>query len=547
MAQRAGHLISTRKASICAVTFTNDAATELTERIRKVAPNARRRLQSGTFHALCLKQLRDSGKHRKLNLVSDIEQHRIIRRIWMEYARGTKLGDVKTAIERFKTSLNPRFGNPSSDPYTAAYHAYTEELERLGKSDFNDLMRDAVDGMVKHNTIQPLDVQYLLVDEFQDADELQLEWVMAHVDAGVETTVVGDDDQSIYGFRSSLGYAGMQAFLSRAPGVEHVVLDTTWRCGKNIIATARKLIEHNKERVAKDLRTESTVDGKVECRGFDTRGGELMELGETVAKGGEWGILTRTSSQLDLVEATMTANQIRYSRVGGKSIWDAPLPAIYISVAKSVVANNCTGFLTLAEALNLSSSTHNILRRPGARGRVTLDEMIGLDTKIFDDHERPTITQWFRAMQHWRSVLKTSPQRPTPMLYGLTQLMSRVYPSEGQRALLQMCARTLDSLKGTLAQRLHLIESGTRKQNPSADGKPPLVTLMTLHSSKGLEFDNVWMPGVEKDTLPHHKSEEDEERRLAYVGITRARHRVVLSYSTTEAQASVFLRNAGLA
>lgn len=513
---------------LCAVTFTNESASELRERILRSVPSAKPRLHAGTFHALCLEQMKANGI-RKVALLSPFEQAGLMRDAWKRAAPGEKFEDVVKVIEHGKSTLTPRLDNVDSNPLEAAFQCYQEQLERFGKMDFADLIRDTVLGM-REGRIRPLDVQYMLVDEFQDADEVQLEWVMLHVHAGVEVTVVGDDDQSLYGWRHALGYAGMRRF-QEASHATLVNLDTCYRCAPRILAHSRALIECNRVRQGKELQAARDIDGQVAVMAFRDEVEQVQALCEQVQwVDGTWAILARTNAGLDAVDSMLTAHGIPFTRLGGKRFWDNSWPSFYLAVLRSLATGERLGIDFLIARLSLSEEAREVYRHHVTSGPAnTLDALLRNRPPLsgLPPNDAELLGGWLDTIQRW--VVAARGPRPSLVLMDVADRLVGVL-GKGSVDVMKVCHETLARMKGALMQRINTLMRRQADERGKADGD---ILLMTLHTAKGLEFDNVWMVNVEEDTLPHRKGDLEEERRLAYVGFTRARRNLVVSYRKT--------------
>src|ERR1700733_9779644 len=229
IATKVALLLSDPKSLVGAVTFSKDAAVEMRHRILKLSsPDAKRRLVDGTFHSLAFKQLRKPGGA-KCDIASDGDRMGLLARVLAEHGFNWKAEEAVPVIEKIKTN----FGRVTAGPQEAVlYNAYQQALERNGKIDFQDMLRLSVAGM-ESGEIKPYAFTDLIVDEFQDTDPLQYRWVELHAMAGAHVTVVGDDDQSIYGFRAALGFRGMESFASSFEA-RRVVLGSNYRCRDEI-------------------------------------------------------------------------------------------------------------------------------------------------------------------------------------------------------------------------------------------------------------------------------------------------------------------------
>lgn len=297
-------------------------------------------LIAGTFHSLCLKQIGGGIQ----GMASEGDKVGIVRRT-LE-ATGLQADftpeDAMRIIERVK---NARVKLPEDDPHGQLFRTYQDMLSRNKKRDFQDLVIDAVEGM-KVGKVKPFKVDYLLVDEFQDADQLQLEWVMLHAKAGVKVTVVGDDDQSIYGFRQALGYAGMESFAKEF-NAKKVVLAINYRCHEEILGHAGRLIVANKTRIPKALKAAKGPGGKVSFKQFLTKEIEADAVTESfceVTRTGEsYSVISRNNRKLDPIESSLTSHGIPYFRPGGSSFLDRYEVSLLFDLIKFSLGKSTNG------------------------------------------------------------------------------------------------------------------------------------------------------------------------------------------------------------
>jgi DNA helicase-2/ATP-dependent DNA helicase PcrA len=561
LAYRAAHLLNTHpEARVGAVTYTAAAASELCERIGRHAAGVGRRVVAGTFHALALRQLRSVGSPPRI--LKEFQLRDLIRRAHQQCVGGAHpLEETEAAIAKYKSAPDYVFPD-DDDPKVQAYQHYQASLEAAGAMDFADMMLQAVYGM-RDGRIAPLNVQFLLVDEYQDADPVQFAWIRAHMEAGVEVTCVGDDDQSVYGFRYSMGYEGMRQFLDVGQGQE-IALNTTYRCGRRILNAAALLISKNQARLPKQLRTESVIEGEVAMQGHALRVKELNAMVETVKASLEaaqsagqppptWGLLARTNVLVDAAEEEI-ARGFAYERLGGTSVWDLKGPQLLLIVLEALDRNTFTGLDAVLTACGVSPGVvEALIERVVPRWSGSLMRFSGLSAKELggDETEADVLLALARLSDEWAHQAATGALALA--CAGISRFLATrvrwagpgrtVSPERTKLELtrLERCSARLCRLTGSLSQVLVQL-----RQKPSAATAPP-VQLMTLHGSKGLEFDRVWIFGCEEGVLPSNKADRDEERRLMYVGMTRARAWLMLSYCKDDgAQPSEFIEEAGV-
>jgi len=533
-----------------AVTFTRDAARELESRVLQAYPDGGHRLICGTFHSLCKRQLEDAGI--KVNLVNEVQQTDLMRRAWNDIMRGAKginFDQARMHIESIKSSLRTVMEDPSVDVLAAIYYRYQELLRQLDAMDFSDMLVETTKGMFS-GRVPPLEGSFLLVDEAQDSDPAQMGWANAYLDKGVEVTVVGDDDQSIYSWRFAMGFEGMEQFRHRARAT-HISLDTTYRCAREIVVPASRLIERNKARIPKQLRTENLDRGKVKRIAAASRDEEIEQLVEAVlasGRPGDWGILGRTNKLVDRVE-TLIAGRFPVTRSGGKSFWDMRWPSIYLGLCRSICFDDMVG---VDAALRLAgigerrlSELHN---RFQSRNRGSLSKFVAGASQVgAGDPEG-----YFRyRAQEWRGLLERGKMELVALGVGAYMKDNLMLAEPGARnrdeqvqsagRMIDAAVKVLRGMRGGLGARLNALQ---REQDGKDDGvEESVARLMTFHGSKGLEFENVWIVGCEEGVIPAKGAPEEEERRLFYVGMTRAKQLLVLSHS--EAPPSPFLKECG--
>ena len=418
------------------------------------------------------------------------------------------------------------------------YGIYQETLTSEGAMDFADIVLSVVQKMHAHEML-PLPVRWLLVDEAQDMDEVQMEWVKTHGLAGIEVSLVGDDDQSLYAFRHAMGYLGLTEVSSTLVSTE-TTLPLNYRCAPNILEHSAKLIAHNKLRAPKRIEAFRTTPGEVlVVRASDRWDEAELLLGRIRMFGleAEWGILGRTNSMLDHLEISLSGANIPYRRTGGKRIWDRKLGSTYLGILRSVLDGGWTG---AANALSFSGVDASFI---SSREIQTSSDCLSylatiLETRTAASDDHPKVLGLLAGMTSW--IEQSKKGRVELVIHGISTWMTPFCGNPQQVSLLQGMALSLTKLSGTLNQRLRFITTADSQRKATG------IQLMTLHSSKGLEFDNVWIIGVEEGNLPHTDSSEEEERRLMYVGMTRARNRLILSSAMEEGVESRFLGEAGL-
>jgi superfamily I DNA/RNA helicase len=534
---KTAHIIDQDSAAkIIAVTFTRDSAMELQERIARQVGNEIKRVHCSTFHAIALNQLKRHDIRPKI--ISDGQRYQFIRRALNTIDSELSFDEAVRTIDYFKSDITIKIpDNARGD----LYRAYNELLTRNHSIDFADMMLQATRGM-HEGTIKPIACTHLLVDEFQDADPVQLSWIDAHVKNGAIATLVGDDDQAIYAFRHSLGYKGMTDFEKRHP-TKRVIMNINYRCHHEILYRAECLIVHNAhERIEKSLFAHKGTGGHVELKPYPARDDESMAIMKAVEKNpNTWAVLGRTNLNLDDIEGTLTSFKVPYVRLSGKSLWEKPAVVVLTGLLTALGKMENVG---IDQALSFCGATEDAISALHDRTKNKLIKGMQADTKIgtkIDAYASGKVINSLAGnLDSWYAQLKRG-DRVEMVLHGVTNFLKRYAPHERDQELLEIAVNALCRLKGTLGERIEFVTR--KKKKDDAEG----VRLLTLHGSKGLEFDNVWMLACEENTLPHKDRESiEEERRLTYVGMTRARNHLTLSYTGGKAIPSRFLVEAGL-
>ena len=533
IATKAALLLQEHAAVVGAVTFSKDAAIELRDRILAVAGKAvKKRLIAGTFHSLAFKQLQRPGA-RALDIASDGDRLGLLIRVMQDLGLDGKAEDVIPTIEKIKTNFG-RCDAESDDG--KLYHAYQDALARNGKIDFQDMLRLAVEGM-QNGSILPYPFKYLLVDEFQDTDPLQYRWIELHAKAGSIVTVVGDDDQSIYAFREALGYRGMESFIKEFDA-KPVVLGSNYRCRSEILLAADRVIRNNVDRIAKVLRAEKGAGGRVLA---SRHADEYIEavaavgsLAPLLEKGKSCAILARTNRILDPLEAVCRSSGVKYYRASGASVLSRPEGALMFNLLEIVERVKETGLDAVLAHMGLRAEQLRALHASmGAelvqKPRAELVEL-GLPEEVATNYR-----EFIKRLAEWRSLCDRKFYSLT--LSGVSEWMLKYAKKDHAIRAIQATYDVLSRLSGTFEDRLQFMKRDNNEPTPGA------LILTTMHSSKGLEWDHVWIARSEETIVPDAKSTEPEERRLFYVAMTRARESLMIS-GTAKNFASRFVTEA---
>ena len=539
------HLLATvPKSRVCAVTFTRDAANELKKRLLDSAKERfgkdlaaqiiNRRTRVGTFHSLAIRQLRASGKIGKI--ASPAEQLAYVHRALAVSEADIPLEEAAQIIETVKSS---RAVVPEEDH--PVYQAYASLLKRAQIEDLHDVLRKSLH-LMQTGEISPYPVEYMLVDEFQDTDEIQLAWVLEHVKAGTKVTVVGDDDQSVYSFRHALGYQGMERFRV-ATNATLISLGTNYRCRSEVLCAAGMLIGHNQERIDKSLKAARGPGGSVTSVRYSSRELEAEAVIEKVwsdvrpykndpwfiytVPTGRWAVLARSRRTLDAVEQALHDRRIRYLRPPSESIWSRQPFVFFISLLRSLQTGEVVG---IDQALYFAGLAHEHITMVHEAMQTDVWRLLDGTLPPLDGYPEDT-TKTLKAFaglsSGWRKLVRDG-EYYTAIL-GVSKWFTDRIKGDDERALFETLSKSVSRMAGNLIERVNTLTLPKSESTDDEDAGSG-VSLMTMHGSKGLEFDNVWIVAAEEEVIPSPKNPiYDEERRLMYVGMTRAKDHLTMT------------------
>lgn len=517
---------------VCAVTFTRDAANELVSRIKdQTVSKPGKRLIAGTFHSLALTQLRQAGE--PVNLIGNGERIGLIKRSISNLPNPISYENASKIIEKSKSSLKPAY-EPGS-PDALVFENYQKLLGQIGRHDFADIMLHSVNAM-RSGKLAPLATDYMLVDESQDTDSVQFAWILEHAKAGVKITIVGDDDQSIYGWRHALGYGGMMSFVKDCRA-SHVSLETNYRCAPNIINHATKLIAHNADRVKKAIVAHRQGNGGIKVISAFDRQDEAGRIVDLIKSNPDeqWGILSRTNRLLDTVDVNLRGAGVYAERVGGSDFWDTEEASTFLAILKCLIEPDHRGWVSALHWAGVPQSVVDPLIEltGGAKPSWKAFSKQALDQKnkhLYSNAvSEKIVTSLAQRFHEWSHSLQAN--RFRILLAGIVRWLesNRAKKKKDEKKgseipILRCVESTLVGMKQkTIKERLRMLMVKQIMQSKKDDNSSSSVKLITMHSAKGLEFENVIIMAAEKDTCPLESSTDmAEERRLFYVGMTRA-------------------------
>jgi DNA helicase II / ATP-dependent DNA helicase PcrA len=570
---RIAHILATGRAfpsQILSVTFTNKAARQMKDRVTAMVGEVVEGMPwLGTFHSIGAKILRRHaelvGLKSNFTILDTDDQIRLLKQILSAADIDDKRWPARVLAGMIDGWKN-RGLLPDKVPVGEAaafgdgrgaglYAAYQERLKTLNAADFGDLLLENLRLFGKEPDVlaqYQSRFRYMLVDEYQDTNVAQYLWLRLLAQGQRNLCCVGDDDQSIYGWRGA-EVDNILRFEHDFPGAKVIRLERNYRSTGHILATASHLIAHNESRLGKTLRTESEQGDKVSVTGAWDSEEEAREIGdeiETLRRQGhklsEIAILVRASFQMREFEDRFVTLGMPYRVVGGPRFYERAEIRDALAYFRCIVSP--ADDLAFERIVNvpkrgLGESTIQTLHDYARANRVPLMEAARAlsATEELKPKPRGSLRDLTLAFERWRGQMEAMPHTELAEIVleesGYTDMWQneRSADAAGRLENLKELVRSMeafDNLPGFL-EHISLVmdvESGAGHD---------AVNVMTLHSAKGLEFDTVFLPGWEEGLLPHQRSLDDqgragleEERRLAHVGLTRARHHAKLYFAS---------------
>lgn len=569
---RLAHLIATGRAwpsEILCVTFTNKAAREMRERVgQHIGPAVEGMPWLGTFHSIAAKMLRRHaelvGLQSNFTILDTDDQLRVLKQLIVADGLDEKRWPARQLaglIDGWKNrGLNPADLNAAdSEAYANGrgqhfYALYQERLKALNACDFGDLLlhvlnifrtqRDVLDHYRQR-------FKYILVDEYQDTNQVQYLWLRLLAQERKNICVVGDDDQSIYSWRGA-EVANILRFERDFPGTHVVRLEQNYRSTPHILAAASGLIAANSERLGKTLWTEFTGGDKVKTIGVWDGPEEARRIGEEIERLEREGapldqvaILVRAQYQTREIEDRFIQIGLNYRIIGGFRFYErAEIRDLlaYLRVIAQPADDLAFERIHNQPKRGIGAKT---LEKMHQHARRTGLPLAAAALQLADSDELPTraaatIAALMRQFLHWREQAETlSPAELLRLVidqsgYETMLKAERSAESAGRLENLSELARAMEEY-ATLADFLDHV-SLVMDNDARDDGEK--VTIMTMHAAKGLEFDHVFLPGWEEGVFPSQRALDEgglasleEERRLGYVAITRARRRCTILHA----------------
>ena len=570
---RIAHILASGRAypgQILAVTFTNKAAREMKERIALlVGPGAEGMPWLGTFHAIATKILRRHaelvGLKSSFTILDTDDQIRLLKQVLAAENVDDKRWPARSLAYQIDAWKN-RGLDPAHVPAGEAaafangkgqtlYALYQERLKILNAADFGDLLLECL-RLFRENPDVLKDYQarfrYMLVDEYQDTNTVQYLWLRLLAQGRHNVCCVGDDDQSIYGWRGA-DVDNILRFETDFPGATIIRLERNYRSTGHILAAASRLIAHNQGRLGKTLFTDDEAGEMPTVAGVWDSEEEARVIGEEIEslqrKGHaleEIAILVRASFQMREFEERFITLGLPYRVIGGPRFYERAEIRDALAYLRCVAQPDDD--LAFERIFNvpkrgLGDATLQLLHDHARRERVSLMQSVRLmvETEELKPKQRQVLRELLADFARWRGFIDQKPQGELAEMIleesGYTDMWKKDRTAEaaGRLENLKELIRSMEEFPD-LASFLEHVSLVMDAEAKDADER---VSIMTLHAAKGLEFETVFLPGWEEGLFPHQRSLDDqgragleEERRLAYVGITRAKRRAKIYFAT---------------
>ena len=573
LTSRIAHIIREKKAfpnQILSVTFTNKAAKEMQTRVSKMLGSAATGLSwLGTFHSICAKILRKHATAVNLNsnftIIDTDDQTRLIKNI----CKSENI-DIKQLAPRFILAIIDRWKNkgyyPSEvivnnkDVYEKTilplYKIYQQKLIDLNSCDFGDLILHTVKILENYPDIRQIyttNFKYILVDEYQDTNFIQSKWLNLLSEKTKNLCCVGDDDQSIYSWRG----AEIKNFLEFDQVYENtkvIRLEQNYRSSQNILSVASNLISNNQNRVGKTLTTTMEEGDLVKLNCFKNGKDEAIGISDEIEKKlkkkysfNEMAILVRAIFQTREFEERFLKIGMPYRILGGTKFYERA--EIKDCVAYLRLIHQEKDDLAFERIVNnpkrsIGDTTLKTVHEFGKENNLSLESAANkmLEQNLIKPKTKIGLSFFLNALNKWRNDLNIKKINHIKLLQivldesGYSAMLKNKKDLDNENRLenikeLLSAMKEFDNLESFL-EHVSLATSIDQEW----DGEK--INMMTMHAAKGLEFDVVFLPGWEEGLFPHQKSIEEkgqngleEERRLAYVGITRAKKKAIISFS----------------
>jgi len=557
LTSRIAHILTQQLAmpwQILALTFTNKAANEMRFRVAQYPEISHLcgDLWLGTFHSICLRILRtnyaDAGLRRDFLIYGEDDQKSVLKRVITNLGLDTKEYNPSDWVERISGIKDKGFTNlenfPLSEISKKILVAYNAELLRLGAVDFGDIILYVLKLFESNNEIlskYQRQFKYILVDEFQDTNAAQMNLLKMITAGQNEKNIccVGDDDQSIYSWRGA-EIRNILEFEKTYPGAKIIRLETNYRSSGNILGAANSLIKNNMGRLGKDLRMgpNMTMGEPVYIFTLPSDWDEARFVADTIIRNNknnfsDFAILIRAGSLSRTFEEEFTSKNIPYKLVGATKFYDRAEIRDAIAYIRLLVYP----FDDVSFERIISKPSRHIgpaaLTKIRASGKNLMD---GIKTVNLSTKQNENIKEFLSAFDFdWQSIAPKEAVQQLLENSGYMNMWRESKDADGEeriehiRELINVVVAKYDTLPEFLEHAALMMTD----DNDNEIEDKNVVSIMTIHAAKGLEFNTVFLPAWEEGIFPNEKTTKEgdleEERRLAYVAITRARQTVVIT------------------
>lgn len=557
---------------ILAITFTNKAAGELKERICNAVPEGGSDIWAATFHSTCARILRRYGDRigftSHFTVYGTDDQKKLVKDILKQLNYDEKMLPVKRVLNEISKAkdemLTPqemlkRAGYDNLKQSVAkVYEIYQSRLKTADAMDFDDMLCKTVELFQKCPDILEFyqnQFKYIMVDEYQDTNKVQYKFVSMLAAKYGNICVVGDDDQSIYKFRGAT-IENILSFENTFKGAKMIRLEQNYRSTQNILNAANGVISNNTMRKGKTLWTENAVGDKIEVHTSDSERDEAQFIAKTILDGvadgrkfSDFAILYRMNAQSNSIEQALSRSGIPHRVIGGRRFYDRE--EIRDMIAYLQVINNPHDDVRLGRIINvpkrgigattlekaseiaagLGESIYSVIKDADvypqlSRAATKLKSFVALIDGLMEaeqsgDYSLAELYNLILEHTDYEKYLKTEKDNPDVRIENIEELSSNIIKFEEDYAE-----------EASLSNFLEEISLQTDIDNYDAEADSSVM--MTLHSAKGLEFPVVFIAGLEEGVFPSiatmmNPDELNEERRLAYVGITRAKEKLYIT------------------
>lgn len=576
LVHRIAWLMSVEEASpfsVMAVTFTNKAAAEMRGRIEELMHGTASGMWCGTFHGICHRILRAHYLDAKLledfQIIDSDDQQRLLKRLIKAHNLDDKQWPARQVAwwinNQKDEGLRPTHINafdPVTQTYLKLYTAYQEACDRAGLVDFAEILLRALELLRGNQHIREhyqARFKHILVDEFQDTNAIQYAWLRMMAGAQSNVMIVGDDDQSIYGWRGAR-VENIEKFTREFPSVNTIRLEQNYRSTKTILEASNTLIANNSERMGKQLWTDGLVGEPIsvysayneldearfvvsKIKGWQEQGGTLTDC----------AILYRNNAQSRVLEEALLQASLAYRIYGGMRFFERQEIKDALSYLRLI--NNRNDDTAFERVINtpprgLGDKTLETIRFAARdRGCTLWDASVGLlNDQVLTGRAASALSRFVELINALEEEGIDMPLHVlTDHAVKTSGLLEMYQQEKGEKSkarienLEELVTATRQFEKPEEAQEMTMLtafltHAALEAGEGQADEHDDAVQLMTLHSAKGLEFPLVFMVGVEEGMFPSQMSAEEagrleEERRLCYVGMTRAMQKLYITYA----------------